>query len=100
MLSETEQALGVRENPEFVPPRYNLSISKNMISRAVVKLVIILTYRAEETNFGTYFRFSSFKNVDDLMCVPFIDIVTDFIQEDHLKETEDLEKPGKKVMKC
>ena len=100
MLSETEQALGVRENPEFVPPRYNLSISKNMISRAVVKLVIILTYRAEETNFGTYFRFSSFKNFDDMNCVPFIDIVTDFIQDDHLKETEDLEKPGKKVMKC
>ena len=91
MLPESEQALGVGENPEFVSPRYNLSISKNMISRAVVNLVIILTYRAEETNIGTYFRFSSSRNNSNGMTsIPFVDIVTDLIQEDHLNETEDV----------
>ena len=81
MVPETVEAL----NPEFVPHRYSLSTSKNMISRAVVKLVMILTYRVEETMSGPYFRFSSFEKISDMTSLPFVDVVTDFIQEDHKK---------------
>ena len=86
MAPEVEKQLGVGENPNFVPPRYDLNISKNLISRAVVELVLIMAYRTRETMLGHDFSFDSFKIIEDLELISFIQIVCDFVLEEHLSE--------------
>ena len=84
----TDDILNQGMEAASVSPKHDLNISKNLISRAVVELVLILAYRTEETNIGTEFRLSSFKSIGDLVALPFLHVIKDFIPDEHLNEEE------------
>ena len=81
MAPEIEQQLGYGQGGEI--PKYKLDINKNLLSRAVVELVLIIKYRRQETLSGHAFRFSSFSKFDDLVtsCNGQVCILDDFVTE-------------------
>ena len=87
MCPEIKDELKVGHFPQFHHPEYELNISKNIISRAVVELVLITAYATVPTCDGPYFKLSSFKKFTDFVDLPFIDVVEDFILEEH-RETK------------